>query len=60
MFDDVDNLTFGDAADLIELKAALALKIFGRFSGTKEGVGDHGDCNDSRSAHAQCHFQIGE
>ena len=36
MLDDVDDLAFGDAADLIELKATLALDIFGGSVGRKK------------------------
>ena len=35
ILDDVDDLAFGDAADLIELKAALALEIFRGSVGRK-------------------------
>ncbi len=60
MFDDVNNLTFGDAADLVELQAALALDVFGRFGGAKESVGHHRDGGDGGDSHTKRYFQIGE
>jgi hypothetical protein len=60
MLDDVDDLAFGDAADLIELKAAFALDVFGWFSGAKESVGNHRYGCDGGNAHPERYFQIGE
>ena len=60
VLDDVDDLAFGDAADLIELKAALPLDVFGWFRGAKERIGDHRNGGDGGHSHTQRNFQIGE
>ena len=56
MLDYIDNLAFGDAADLIELKAALAFEIFWRLSRTEECVGDHRNRGDRGGDHAHGNF----
>ncbi len=45
MFDDVDDLAFGDSADLIELKAAPAFEVFRSLRRTEESVSDHAHGN---------------
>src|ERR1700722_1992551 len=60
VLDDVDDLAFGDAADLIELKATLTLEVFGWFRGPKERVGNNCDRGDGGHSHTQRNFQISE
>ena len=60
ILDEIDDLAFGDAADLIELKAALPLDVFGWFRGAKERIGDHRNGGDGGHSHTQRNFQIGE
>jgi hypothetical protein len=40
---ELDHLAFGNAADLIQVQATLALDVFGIFRRTKKGVGNHSD-----------------
>jgi hypothetical protein len=56
--DKLDHLAFGDAADLIEMQAALALDFFGLFRGAEKGVSDHGDGGKGSATHGQQQFPI--
>jgi hypothetical protein len=60
MLDDIDDLAFGDATDLIELKTAFALEVFWRLGWTKECIRNHRDSGDRGSNHSHGNFQIGE
>src|SRR6267154_608312 len=50
MRDQLDDLAFGDAADLIQVQAALTLNFFRILRGTKKGISDHDDGGTSRAA----------
>ena len=50
MLGEFDDLAFGDAADLIQVQAALALDVFGSSVRAKKCVGDHGDRGDRGAA----------
>src|SRR5580704_5980568 len=58
MRDQLNNLTFGNAADLVQVQPALALDFLRIFRGTKKGVGDHADGGNSSTAHSQHEFPI--
>ena len=49
----LDDLPFGDAANLIEMQAALALGFIGIDGRTEKSVGDHGERGDRRTPHSQ-------
>ena len=51
--DQIHDLPFGNAADLVQMEAALAFRFFGILRGTEERIGDHGQCGDRRSTHGQ-------
>jgi hypothetical protein len=58
MRDQFDDLAFSDAADLIQVQAALALNFFRIFRGPKESVSNHDDGGNSGTTHRQHEFPI--
>jgi hypothetical protein len=60
MLDEFDNLPFGDASNLIQVQAPLALGLFGIHGGAHEGIGNHGDGSDCGAAESEREFPIGQ
>ena len=58
MRDKFDDLAFRDAADLIQVQAALAFDFLGIFHRTKKSVGDHGDSGNRGATHGEKEFPI--
>jgi len=57
---ELDDLTLGDAADLIQVQATLALDVFRIFRWTKKCVGNHPDGRlRAAPTHRQHEFPIG-
>jgi hypothetical protein len=53
VLDELDDLPFGNAADLIQMQAALAFRFFGVRSGTEEGISNHGQRGERRATHGE-------
>jgi hypothetical protein len=51
MLSEFYDLAFSDAANLIQMKAALAFLRFQIHGGTEEGIGDHGQSGKGRASH---------
>jgi hypothetical protein len=60
MLDELDNLAFGDASNLIQVQAPLALGLFGVHGGAYEGIGNHGDGSDCGATEGKREFPIGQ
>src|ERR1700687_734900 len=56
--DELGDLAFRYAADLVQMKAAPAFDFFGIFRGAKKGVGDHGDGGNRGATHGEKEFPI--
>ena len=51
MLGKLHDLPLGDAADLIQVQAALALDGFRIFRGTRKGVANHDQSSDGHASH---------
>jgi hypothetical protein len=51
MRNELDDLAFRDAPDLIQMQAAPALNFLGIFRRAKKSVGDHGDSSNGSTTH---------
>ena len=60
ILDEVHDLAFGNAADLIEMEAALAFLGFGILGGAEKSVNNHGDGGDSCAPHDKHKLPIGK
>src|SRR5215510_5461921 len=60
MLDQINNLAFGDTANLIEMKAALLFLLFGIQRRAEKRIDNHGDGGDGRPGHSEDKFPIGE
>jgi hypothetical protein len=58
MRDELDYLAFGDAADLIQMQAALALDFFGFLGGPKKGISNHGEGGKRGATHGEQQFPV--
>ena len=53
VLDKLNDLAFGNSANLIQVQAAFAFCFIGVDRGAKKGVGDHSDGGDCRGSHAE-------
>src|SRR5207245_1913949 len=60
ILDEVHDLAFGDAADLVQMEPALALFGFGILGGAEKSVNNHGDSGDGRAPHDKHKLPIGK
>src|SRR6202140_4180123 len=60
VLDELDDLPFGNAADLVQMEAALAFLFFGIQGGTQESISDHGQRGYQRATHGEQQFPIGK
>ena len=60
VLNEVDNRTLGDAPDLIQMEAALALFCFRVTLGTEKCVHNHGDSRDGCATHGKRELPIFE
>jgi hypothetical protein len=60
MLDELYNLAFCNAANLIQVQAALTFVLFSVHSGANEGVGNHGDRGDCGANESERELPIGQ
>jgi hypothetical protein len=60
LLDEVDDLALSDAANLIQMKAALAFLGFRVHGRAEKGVNNHGNGGKGRATHGQHEFPIGK
>ncbi len=53
VLDELNDLPFGNAADLVQVEAALAFLFFGIRRGTQESISDHRQRGDQRATHGE-------
>src|SRR5439155_19348377 len=60
MFDELNDLPFGNAADLVQMEPPLALLLFGIHGGTEESISDHCQRSDCRTTHGEHYIPLGK
>src|ERR1700675_4230971 len=60
MLGELDDLAFGNTADLIEMKTALAFRVLGLDGGTEKSIGEQDDGGDGGTSHGEHKSPISE